>query len=270
MPGISVAKCILIIGATSGIGRALALAIHALPSKPTVVVGGRRRARLDELAAQGERFQTVQVDVNTDRANLKKFVQEITIAYPALDAVIFSSGIQHMFDFKKPEEIDLDKVEDELNTNYTSIFTMTTFFLPHFLKLSAEGKPSFIIPITSGLAVVPGPWVPNYSATKSAVHSLALSLNAQLADTNIHVMEIIPPLVESELHDHQGMTPALSKVWMPLDDFTKAAMDGLLRGNVQITAGFVNLNWDHFEKGKIEKIREAFQRQNHNMRIESS
>lgn len=49
MPGIEDAKCVLIIGATSGIGRALALAIHDLPTQPTVIVAGRRMERLEEL-----------------------------------------------------------------------------------------------------------------------------------------------------------------------------------------------------------------------------
>ena len=50
MANITQAKCILVTGATSGIGRALALAIHDLESKPTVIAVGRRQDRLDELA----------------------------------------------------------------------------------------------------------------------------------------------------------------------------------------------------------------------------
>lgn len=49
--------------------------------------------------------------------------------------------------------------------------------------------------------ITPGAWVANYSASKAALHSLCYSLHAHLQGTNVHIMEIIPPLVESELHD---------------------------------------------------------------------
>lgn len=73
MVGIDASKCILVLGATSGIGRSLALALHALPSQPTVIVGGRRKERLDELCKQGERFRAVQIDINTSHTALKAF-----------------------------------------------------------------------------------------------------------------------------------------------------------------------------------------------------
>jgi len=254
---ISDCKCVLVIGATAGIGRDLALAIHGLPSKPTVIAAGRRQERLDEVAKHGERMKTLKFDVNASRDALKSAVQNVYQNYPDLDAVLFVSGIQHMFDFKKPESVDLEILEEELNTNYTSITRMVTFFLPHFLKLSEEGRPSLMITITSGLAIVPGPWVPNYCATKAALHSFTLSLYMQLRDTKVKVMEIFPPLVESELHDHQGTTPRLSKVWMSLEDFTKEALEGLKRGDVEIPVGMVKRQWETFEKGKLENVQNA-------------
>ncbi|KAI0788592.1 hypothetical protein C8Q75DRAFT_734283 [Abortiporus biennis] len=257
---ISDARSILIIGATAGIGRALALALHDLPSQPQIIVAGRRKERLDELTAKSERIKSVQVDVSGGRESLKKFVDQLLVDYSQLDAVVFSSGIQHQFDFSRPDSVDLDKFEAELTTNYISIVTLIKFLIPHFLSLSNQDKPSFIIPISSGLAVYPAPTVPGYCATKSALHSLSLSLDSQLKDTNVHVMEILPPLVESELHDHQGTTPALSKFWMPLDVFIPQVVDGLKRGDVQIPIGQAAEGWDTFEKGKLERIEQFRQR----------
>lgn len=56
-----------------------------------------------------------------------------------------------------------------------------------------QGRPSFIIPITSGLAMLPAPHVPDYCATKAALHSFSLSLDKNLKNTNVHVMEVMPP-----------------------------------------------------------------------------
>ncbi|TBU46124.1 NAD(P)-binding protein [Dichomitus squalens] len=257
MPGIKDAKSVLVIGATAGIGRALALAIHNLETKPTVIVSGRRQERLDEIATQGERIRTARVDLNTHHDNLKAFVEDILSNYPDLDTILLSSGIQHIFDFKKPETIDFKVLEAELNTNYLSIIKTIILFLPHFLKRSSEGKPSFIIPITSALASAPKPDVPNYCATKAALHSFDISLRAQLKGTNVHVLEIFPPLVESELHDHQGTTPALSKHWMPLDEYTKHTLEGLIRGDPDVTAGFSVGVFEKWEKGKREQVEQA-------------
>ncbi|TFK89629.1 NAD(P)-binding protein [Polyporus arcularius HHB13444] len=261
MTGIKDVKCVLVIGATAGIGRALALAIHNLDSKPIVVVSGRRQERLDELAKHGERIKTARVDINTTHDELKQFVDRVLSEHPNLDAVILSSGVQHIFDLKKPETIDMSKIDDEVNTNYVSIIKLIVLFLPHFLKLSAEGRPSFIVPITSGLAIQPKADVPNYCATKAGLHSLALSLRAQLADTKVRVIEILPPLVESELHDHQGTTPALSKLWMPLDEFTKHTMEGLIRGDLQVAVGFSAQLLVKYEKGKRESVEQASKNQ---------
>ncbi|KAM5533096.1 hypothetical protein V8D89_013239 [Ganoderma adspersum] len=254
MPGIKDAKCVLVIGATAGLGRSLALAIHDLETKPTVIVAGRRQERLDELAAKSQRIKTARVDINTHHDNLKPFVRDILSKYPELDSIVFSSGIQHIFDFKKPETIDFKLIDDEFNTNYLSIIKLIVLFLPHFLKRDSERKPSFIVPITSTLGMVPKVDLPNYSATKAALHSWSISLRGQLNGTNVHVMEILPPLVESELHDHQGLTPALSKIWMPLDQFTKLTMESLIRGDPEIAVGFAATYFDKFEKGKREQV----------------
>ena len=79
---ISQAKCVLVVGATSGIGRALALAIHDLPSKPTVIVSGRRQDRLDELAKSSDRIKAARVDLLAGRESLKAFADEVTATYP--------------------------------------------------------------------------------------------------------------------------------------------------------------------------------------------
>ena len=76
------AKCVLIIGATAGIGRELALAIHNLPNKPTVVVTGRREERLDELNGKSSRIESMQLDVTEGRAALKDFVDKVVAKYP--------------------------------------------------------------------------------------------------------------------------------------------------------------------------------------------
>lgn len=74
--------------------------------------------------------------------------------------------------------------------------TWTEFSSLKFFS-KATGRPCFVIPVTAGLGIVPATWVLGYSASKAALHSFTMGLRAQLRDTNVHVMEIIPPWVDT-------------------------------------------------------------------------
>ena len=81
-PTIRDAKSVLVIGATAGIGRELARAIHGLPSQPTVIVTGRRMERLTELTHGRDRLEAMQLDVTAGDSALKDFVDGIIKRYP--------------------------------------------------------------------------------------------------------------------------------------------------------------------------------------------
>jgi len=255
MPTIKDCRTILVVGATAGLGRSLARAIHGLPSKPTIIVAGRRLDRLEELRRESG-FEIEQLDVSTPRETLISSVNDILKRHPSIDAVIISAGIQRQCDFTKPETVNLAEVDAEWNVNFFSIVnTVSKCFIPHFQKLEKEGRPTFIIPISSGLALRAASFIPMYSATKAALHSYCASLQKQFEKSNIHIIEILPPLVESELHDHEGTTERLSKVWMPLDEWTKHTIDELLAtdGSGFVTCGFARELFGQFEKDNVKQ-----------------
>jgi len=77
--GIEQSKSILVTGATSGIGRALALAIADLPTKPQVIAVGRRAQRLDELKNLG--LNAVKLDLTSNPADLEVALNQIVEDY---------------------------------------------------------------------------------------------------------------------------------------------------------------------------------------------
>jgi NADP-dependent 3-hydroxy acid dehydrogenase YdfG len=95
MASINDSQCVLVLGATAGIGRSLALSILYLPSKPTVVVSGRRQDRLDELTKEhghDGRLEGIKIDIDTDRATLKRTVEDVVAKYPKVRLSVITFG----------------------------------------------------------------------------------------------------------------------------------------------------------------------------------
>ncbi|SCV41920.1 related to dehydrogenase [Fusarium fujikuroi] len=228
----------LVLGASSGIGEALAAKLIATGTK--VIVVGRRRDKLEEFVKKygEENARAVVFDVR-DLNGIKSFAESIVQSDPDLDSIVFSSGIQRGFDFANPETLDLSVLGDELTTNYTSAVHLTAAFLPH-LKKQPQGH---LIYISATLGLIPSMIrTPNYNASKSALHTFILNVREQLKASgvsNICMIEVFPPAVQTELHDekHQPDLVNGGEIGMPLDEFTEKMFDGLVRGDEQFAVG---------------------------------
>jgi short-subunit dehydrogenase involved in D-alanine esterification of teichoic acids len=248
-------KKVLVIGATSGIGWALAEKI--VQDGKHVVIVGRRKEKLDEFEKKygSEKVDSIVFDISK-LDEIPKFVQTVTSKHPDLDSVFLNAGIQRGFDFSKPETVDLSVLELEFKTNYLSYMHLTTAFIPFLQK--QEKETSFIY-TTSGLALLPLPRCPNYCASKAALHHMILVLREQLraGPGNIKVIEIFPPAVQTELHDekHQPDIKDGRNIGMRLDEFTDAAWAGLTKGEEQIPVGFVAKAFDAFESKRQEMFK---------------
>jgi short-subunit dehydrogenase involved in D-alanine esterification of teichoic acids len=248
-------KKVLVIGATSGIGWALAEKI--VQDGKHVVIVGRRKEKLDEFEKKygSEKVDSIVFDISK-LEEIPNFVQTVTSKHPDLDSVFLNAGIQRGFDFSKPDTVDLCVLELEFKTNYLSYMHLTTAFIPFLQK--QEKETSFIY-TTSGLALLPLPRCPNYCASKAALHHMILVLREQLraGPGNIKVIEIFPPAVQTELHDekHQPDIKDGRNIGMRLDEFTDAAWAGLTKGDEQIPVGFVAKAFDAFESKRQEMFK---------------
>ncbi|HTD97295.1 MAG TPA: SDR family NAD(P)-dependent oxidoreductase [Edaphobacter sp.] len=212
---------ILITGGGSGIGRALAEAFHRLDNK--VIIAGRRREVLQQTAAANPGMEFVVLDT-TKADSIQAAATEVLQRFPTLNTVINNAGVQRVLDFSSDPPIDQAVVAEEIDTNIVGVLKVTTAFLPH-LKAQPHAT---VINISSGLAFLPMARYPIYCATKAFIHSFSMSLRHQLKSTSVHVVELAPPWVATDLdasHDtpttHEGMSP------MPLADFIAAAMQEL-------------------------------------------
>jgi len=162
-----------------------------------------------------------------------------------------NSGMQRAIDFTRPDSINLATMDEEFLTNYTSFIHLTTHFLPFLQKQSV---PSSLIYTTSGLALSPILRVPGYCASKAAWHHLILVLREQLRSSNVKVRELLPPLVQTELHDAKYQPDIWNggAMGMPLDEYTEKTWKGLVAGNEDVPVGMSAIP---YKEGGYESLR---------------
>ena len=202
---------ILITGGGSGIGRGLAEAFHALGSQ--VIISGRRKKALDDTTAANLGMKSVVFDIDREDS-IQSFAAQMKTDFPALNAVIHNAGIMRMESVTKGEVTDAEAM---ITTNLLGPIRLTAALLP---LLQAQPQAA-ILTVTSGLAFVPLSMTPTYNATKAALHSYTESLRYQLQDTNVQVIELAPPYVQTGLMGEQQHTDPNA---MPLNDYITETM----------------------------------------------
>lgn len=206
---------ILITGGGTGIGRALAEALHARGNR--IIITGRRETVLAEVAAANPGMAFASLDI-ADPAAIRAFAARVVKDHPALNVVVNNAGIMQAEDLTA-EAFDIDTVEATIATNLLGPIRLTAALLGH-LRLQPA---STVMTVSSGLAFVPLAATPTYSATKAAIHSWSQSLRRQLADSSVEVLELAPPAVATDLMPGHAENPNS----MPLADYI-AEVVGLL------------------------------------------
>ncbi|MZD08918.1 SDR family NAD(P)-dependent oxidoreductase [Streptomyces sp. SID5785] len=204
---------IFVPGSTSGIGLALALALHAKGN--TVIVGGRRAELLEQIAAEHPGIDTVQIDT-ADPASIEAAAKQVLDRHPDLNVLIAMAGVMRVEDWHAPASF-LASAESTVTTNVLGPIRLLAAFIEH---LQAQPDAT-VMTVSSGLAFAPLKVTPSYNASKAAIHMLSETLRLQLADTSVKIVELEPPAVRTALMPgHEDNEAA-----MPLDEFIAEVMD---------------------------------------------
>lgn len=117
-----------------------------------------------------------------------------------IDILINNAGAGVDHDFRDPGTPDLTAADATIFLNLNAPIHLITELMPVL-----KGRPeAMIVNVTSGLAIAPRAGGPVYCATKAALRSYSQALRAQLKDTAVHVLEALPPVVETKLTAGRG------------------------------------------------------------------
>lgn len=187
-------KTILVTGASSGIGRGIAIACSKMGA--TVIINGRNEQRLAEtmIEMQGEENISLAADLS-DSNSLTEMVSRL----PKLDGIVHCAGIGQRVLCKQLQEADLDTMMD---VNFKAPVMLQT----EILKQKKINKGASIVFIASIASDSPSIGNAVYSASKGAIISYANCLALELAPRKIRVNCILPAMIWTDLILKGGIT----------------------------------------------------------------
>lgn len=214
-------KVAVITGASSGIGRELAVCLA--DQGCALALADISRENLQELAdmLRGNRHlvTTHTLDVS-NRQDVYRTADAIQAAHGRVDMLINCAAVVVLDTL---EDITYDDFEWVMNVNFWGVVYTTRAFLP-FLK---QRKEAHIVNISSVDGIVPNPGNGPYSIAKAAVKSLTETLFQELHGTNISVTCVLPGGVKTNLHRNARFfkvaCPGMTREEC-IDFFEKAAM----------------------------------------------
>jgi NAD(P)-dependent dehydrogenase (short-subunit alcohol dehydrogenase family) len=188
-------KVVAITGGARGIGKATAQALIAKGCR--VAIGDLQHELAKQTAAQlGGGTVALPLDV-TDRGSFARFLDEAERQLGPIDAVINNAGIMPVTPFEEESEAS---VQRQIDINFGGVVTGTQLAIK---RLRPRGS-GYIVNIASqaGKSGIPG--IATYSGTKHAVVGLSEAVRAELRDTGIEVLCVMPTVVNTELTSGVG------------------------------------------------------------------
>lgn len=196
----------LVTGASSGIGAATARRLAGHGASVTLVA--RRKARLDDLAAEIEKAGTalvVEADI-TDRAQAEAAVQQSVEHFGRLDTLVNNAGLMLL---GPVVGADAEEWERMIAVNVQGLLYITRAALPQLLKAAAEGprRIADIVNISSIAYRVAWNGYGVYNLTKFGVNGFTESLRQEVTQRHVRVGVLEPGGVDTELGSHNDHKP---------------------------------------------------------------
>ena len=187
-------KIVLITGATSGIGKALAFEFGKQGSQ--VAITGRREKELQEVKQQlenkGISCLAITGDVSIE-ADAKQMVEQTVKHFGALDILINNAGISMRALF---QDLDIEVFKKVMDINFYGTVYCTKYALPHILQTKGS-----IVGISSINGRRATPARSAYSASKYAMEGFLESIRMEVMKKGVHVLSVCPGFTASNIRN---------------------------------------------------------------------
>ena len=186
-------KKAVVVGGGTGIGEGIAIALAEAGAR--VIVGGRRREPLDEVAAKSDRIEAATVDV-ADEASIDSFVSHAEAEFGAIDIVVNSAGVNVAR--RTLADVSIDDWRRLMDINATGGFLLMKRTVP---AMADRGDGLFVtIASIAGLRALELAGA-GYCASKFAAASLSTYGGLEYADRGVRFTAIHPGEVETPILD---------------------------------------------------------------------
>jgi uncharacterized protein len=222
----------LVTGASSGIGRELAVELAARDYDLVLAAEDEDLSTVAEGASRsGVSVVTVTADLATD-AGVEKLAGEVEGLGRPVDVLCLNAGIGNAGPFIETS------LEDDLRLialNVDHVVHTAKRLLPGMVQ-RGQGR----VLITSSIAaLMPGPWYATYAASKAFLQSFAEAIRYELKDTGVTVTALLPGPTDTDFFDRANLDGSVADEG-PKDDPAEVARDGIeamLDGKDQVVAG---------------------------------
>ncbi len=189
----------VVTGATTGIGRAIALALGERGASVAVCARNQQAVEqmVGELESRGVTATGLACDVSDEQA-IARFAEHVHQQFGHVDALVNNAGIGHLGEFL---DLTTNQIDETFAVNVRGLMLVTAAFLPGML----EREIGHIVNVASlaGRNGFVGGTV--YAASKHAVMGFSKSLMLEVRDKNIRVVAICPGTVETPFFEKAGI-----------------------------------------------------------------
>lgn len=224
----------LVTGASSGIGRAIAVQLAADGSN--LIVVARRRDRLEELAqelraAHGVKVEVLVADV-TETDQLAVVEDRLRAGDPPVDLLVNNAGVGGQGRFA---EIPLDRQDRQIRLNVLAPVHLAHAALESMLPRRRGG----ILNVSSIAGRQPMPHVATYAATKAYLTSFSHALHEEVRHQGVTVTNLLPGFTTTEFHGVSSIDRSVVPrfAWMKAEKVAKSGLRAVAQGRAQCVPG---------------------------------
>jgi dehydrogenase/reductase SDR family member 7B len=221
-------KVVIITGASSGIGRALAFECGKRGAK--LVISARNREKLDEVARSLEKSGVEVIVVKTDvsvEEDCRELIRRTVDKYGKIDVLINNAGISMRAIFA---DVELDVIRRLMDTNFWGTVYCTKYAMPYLLQ--SKGS---VVAVSSVAGYKGLPGRTGYSSSKFAIQGLLEVIRIENMKKGLHVLIACPGFTTSNIRNvalsgngtQQGETPLDESSLMPAETVAVKIADAI-------------------------------------------